>query len=336
MPTAYEQLREMKAEAALEIPAGDGRLLFCPDMGARVFGELGGLSLHRLDLDTAANPTDDFNNYGGLNLWPAPEGGRFGFNYDGDRWYVQDGINRAPFGILERGDSRATAVKEVVLTNRVRTSVSVRIERQVAASALTPLVEGLRRRATMACTVADTIHVANDVTMDQALIAAWTLEQFDANNTTTAFCQVARPEEAINFDFYEHPGDRIAYLPRGFTYRTDGGKAGQIGIKVSAEAAFIGFFDASRNLLCVRENLSTGEGAYFNIADNDQPDGPLSAADKYSIFNSDPDMMALELETVGAAQVENGLLKGSSLVSRTTYALLAEGEGERFMREQLA
>ena len=335
MPSAYEQLRELKGATAMEMAAGDGRLLFCPDMGARVFGELGGVSLHRLDLETAANPTDEFNNYGGLNLWPAPEGGKFGFNYEGDRWYVQEGINLAPFAIAEQGAGEATASKEVALTNRLGARVGVRIARKLAVSASTPLVEGLRRRATMACAVTDTIRVLNEITTDRALIAAWTLEQFDANDTTTAFCRVANPEEAINFDFYDHPGERIEYLPRGFTYRVDGGKAGQIGVKVSAAAAFLGFLDTSRNLLCVRENLSPPGGAFFNIADNDQPEGPLSAADNYSIFNSDPDMMAFELETVGAAEIEKGRLIGSSLVSRTTFALLADGEGERFMREQL-
>ncbi|MCC6442242.1 MAG: hypothetical protein IT210_02175, partial [Armatimonadetes bacterium] len=128
--------------------------------------------------------------------------------------------------------------------------------------------------------------------------------------------------EAINFDFYEHPGDRIAYFDKGFTYKTDGLKRGQIGIKKAAGASLIGFHDIFRGVVCIRVNLGGSDGAYFNIADNDQPEGPYSTADNYSIFNSDPTMNAFELETVGCARIENGRLCGSKLVSVTTFAVL--------------
>jgi hypothetical protein len=66
------------------------------------------------------------------------------------------------------------------------------------------------------------------------------------------------------------------------------------------------------------------DGLYFNIADNDQPDGAFSAADTYSIFNSDTDMSAFELETVGCARVEDGILHGSELASRTSFAVFSD------------
>jgi hypothetical protein len=77
----------------------------------------------------------------------------------------------------------------------------------------------------------------------------------------------------------------------------------------------------------VKENRSTPtQGIFFNIADNDQPAGPFSAADNYSIFNSDPDMAAFELETIGSATVENGALRGSTLVSVTTFAVFERAQ----------
>lgn len=167
----------------------------------------------------------------------------------------------------------------------------------------------------------DTFEVTNSVTVDRALLAAWTLEQFQATDATVSFAIVNDSPSAINFDFYDHPGKRIAYYSKGFTYTTDGRGKGQIGIRKDSRATMIGFYDLSRNLLCLRQKANADTGLFFNIADNDQPQGPYSAADTYSIFNSDPDMAAFELETVGSAEVENGLLKGSTLVSWTTFVI---------------
>ena len=84
--------------------------------------------------------------------------------------------------------------------------------------------------------------------------------------------------------------------------------------------------DLQRRLLCVREIVGPREGMYFNIADNDQPQGPFSAEDAYSIFNADETLGFFELETVGGALVQNGRLKGSRLLSRTSFALFDEAE----------
>ena len=54
-------------------------------------------SIPRIDLAAVRQPDQPFNNFGGMNLWPAPEGGPFGFNYEGSRWYVQPAINVEPF-----------------------------------------------------------------------------------------------------------------------------------------------------------------------------------------------------------------------------------------------
>jgi len=63
---------------------------------------------------------------------------------------------------------------------------------------------------------------------------------------------VENPKHAINFDFYDHPGDRIKYGKKGFFYGTDGKKRGQFGIKKDSRAKFIGFYDLKRKLLCIR------------------------------------------------------------------------------------
>lgn len=323
----YEKLKEIKGRALREINDGTSAFCVAPDMGGRIFASVGGMSVHRIDLENAANPVRPFNNFGGGNFWPAPEGGRFGFNYRGNEWYVQEGINNQPFELCAHDEVSAVIKKRVRLLNRAGTVVEVLMKRKVTVGGSPELLEECDLSACLTYITEDSFEVLNNVSIDEGLVACWTLEQFDANENTFSLCLTDMPQEAINFDFYEHPGKRVVYYDRGFGYRTDGKKKGQIGIKKEADPRAIGFFDVDRKLVCIRQNLSsTKEGLYFNIADNDQPQGPFSASDTYSIFNSDPDGRFFELETVGCADVKQGKLLGSHLVSLTSFAVFKKGE----------
>ena len=55
--------------------------------------------------------------------------------------------------------------------------------------------------------------------------------------------------------------------------------------------------------------------------------GPYSAADNYSIFNGGREQGFFELETIAGAIVQDGSLKGSRLVSKTSFAVFAEKKG---------
>jgi hypothetical protein len=283
-------------------------------------------------MENVRKPNRPFNNYGGNNFWPAPEGGMFGFNYEGDTWRVQTAINDQPFVMESTSSSGAKARKETTLKNRKGVAVDVVMEREFAVVPVPELIAELQPTAAFAYTVDDRIDVPGRVSINEALVACWTLEQFDASDATVSFAKVRQPGEAINFDFYDHPGDRIACAADGFFYKTDSRKRGQIGVKKAYAPEFIGFYDPERRLLCLREIVGPLEGVYFNIADNDQPQGPFSAEDAYSIFNGDETLGFFELETIGGALVQNGRLKGSRLLSRTSFALFDGAEPiQRFM-----
>ncbi len=322
--TAFDQLLALTANASLTLSMLGARVAVCPTLGGRVFAEVGGVLAHRLDLDNVAHPDRPFNNFGGGNLWPAPEGGPFGFNYRGDDWYVQPAINAQPFTVSTADADHIGVENTVNLVNRAGVLVETRITREVRLAPLPSWLADYPLRAAVAYQTLDVFTVLNEVSADSALLAAWTLDQFTATPDTLAFCRVAASESAINFDFYAHPGERIRYYPHGFTYRTDGQCRGQIGIPVAANAACLGAVDPVRGLLCLRENRNAGQGQYFNIADNDQQVGPYAAADAYSIFNSDPEMLAFELETIGGATITDGLLRGSTLCSATTFAVMED------------
>jgi hypothetical protein len=318
----YQNLAEIKKDRIIRFKEAMGDVALCPDMGGRVFAELDDISPHRIDLDAVKSPDKPFNNYGGGNYWPAPEGGNFGFNYRGNEWYVQPAINKELFQIVKQQPNSATIQKKIKLTNRLGTVVETTMTRQFSLLANLPMILNKQAiKCALSYETIDTFEVHNSVSVDQALLASWTLEQFQATPDTVSFVLVNKPQSAINFDFYDHPGKRIQYHENGFTYKTDGHGKGQIGIRKDSQATMIGFYDLSRNLLCLRQKINPDDGVFFNIADNDQPQGPYSAADTYSIFNSDPDMMAFELETISGANVKNGLLTGSELTSRTTFAI---------------
>ena len=317
----FERMLSLNTEGCAVCEVGEGRLALASELGARVFCELSGQSLHRLDVENVLERNRPFNNYGGNTLWPAPEGGLYGFNYQGDTWRVQKAINDEPFVLVSARAQAATAQKRVILVTRREVELEVVMERRMRVVEMPNLVADLGPITALSYEVDDKIEVVNAVAAADALIACWTLEQFDARDGKVSFARVEGGCEAINFDFYEHPEERIVYGRSGFVYRTDGRQAGQIGLKKKARAAHIGFWDAADRLLCVRQIVCEPPGKYFNIADNDQPDGPWSAADEYSIYNSSAEQGFFELETIGGAVIEKGELKGSQLSSRTTFAL---------------
>lgn len=322
----FQELVEIKKDTAYVCNNGSAKIAFVADLGARVFCELDGQSLHRLDVDNVKNPDKPFNNYGGNNFWPAPEGGMFGFNYDGDTWRVQTAINNEPFLIKSSSKDSAVAEKRAILKNRKGTNIEVRMQRAFAIDNIADVLAGENPECCFAYTVEDKIEVLNKVKIQDALLSCWTLEQFDASDNTFGFVKVKNPEAAINFDFYEDPREKITYKTGGFIYKTDGQKAGQIGIKTGSKAEFAGFYDLSKKMICIREIVGESEGIYFNIADNAQPDGPFSASDNYSIFNGGKDHGFFEIETIGAAIVDGDFLKGSKLKSRTSFAVFDSKE----------
>jgi hypothetical protein len=333
---SFQQLIQLQGTKSFVYETDHSSVVFSPDLGARVFCELNGLSLHRIDIENIKDPTRDFNNYGGNNFWPAPEGGLFGFNYQGDDWYVQPSINQAPFTLEYQSKLVATAVKETTLTNRQGENLEVVMRRHFSIAEIEDVILNFNPVASLAYTTADTISVTNTIRTKNALLACWSLEQFDATSNTISFVKVAQPEVAINFDFYDDPKNKITYAKQGFFYHTDSLQRGQIGIKKKSQAVYVGFYDLERKILCLRQIVEHPEGLYFNIADNDQPNGPYSAEDNYSIFNGDQEMGFFEIETIGGAEVLDGCLQGSRLVSKTSFALFKTQDAiENFVTEYL-
>jgi len=290
--------------------------------------------IHRLDDVALRNPSPaGYDNLGGNSLWPAPEGGTFAFNYlpGSERWTVQDGISKSIPRVFHEGNACAIVEKPITLTNRRAQTIDLNYRRIVRVTGHSDNLSGYDL-ALMSYQTEDTFEPNGNYSPQDVLLAPWSLEQFPGADGIVAFGKVMKPEDAINCDFYGHPGDRITWRQDCFSFRLGGKPRHQIGLKAKSEPQLIGALDAARSLLFLRKTQRQ-EGVYFNIADNDQSQGPFSAADMYSIFNGG-ELGFFELETIGTMREASGRLCASTLPSQTVIIKGKPRELLRYLSEQ--
>ena len=159
----FEKLVDVKKDTSCVFSDERAKVAFVADLGARVFCELDGQLLHRLDIDNVKSPDKLFNNYGGNNFWPAPEGGIFGFNYDGDTWRVQTAINDQPFLVKTSSKDSATFEKQTKLVNRKGKLIDVTMQRAFSMAHVSGVLKAQNPKSSLAYIVEDRIDVLNKV-----------------------------------------------------------------------------------------------------------------------------------------------------------------------------
>lgn len=305
----------------LELAASpQAALLVCPTLQGRIFASVGGELVHRFAPEGWPERArqGEFVNLGGNGLWPAPEGGAYAFNYNASgEWYVPLAIGREPAQVSECAADRAILRKEVELTNRRGERIAFTLRREIR---LCPepadLPAGL---IGLSYECRDSFELHGQYNAERVLLAPWSLEQFPATADTVIFGLARTPAAALNFDYYPDSDPHADFVERSFCFPLAGRGKFQFGLKAAHDPELIGALDATRGLLIVRQ-AEPAKGRYFNIADNDQPAGPWSAADRYSIFYSGSLAGFYELETIGAVRIgPTGQLEPQPLVSRTHF-----------------
>ena len=326
MMTKLERLEKIDPQL-IRIPCGNGNILVSNTLQGRIMAEIDGTLIHRFEADLAENPDpDNFNNLGGNSLWPAPEGGDFAFNYppQGD-WYVQEGINKLQNRVIEEGKDFIIIGKEFSLLNRSGNTMNVTLRRRIEAAESGDFgVRALRYRTF------ETLTLAEPCPLDKGVISAWSLEQLPGAAGITGFGKCANgAEKGINTDFYGDPLKRMSFNGEWFRFDLGGPNRLQIGISSSAAPEFIGSFDPSRGVAVLRWTPARKDGKYINFADNDQKNGPFSAADQFSIFNGSEELDFHELETLAPMTLDaGGNVTGSELESET---LILMGDNPRII-----
>ncbi len=260
----------------VELRCGPGSVMIPPSLGGRIFCQFNGELVHRLDAAALRNPSHtEYDNLGGNSLWPAPEGGLFAFNYlpGSEAWTVQDGITKCVPSISFDGANCAQLEKEIVLMNRKGVRVALTYRRLVSVPEHIRFIDEYDLDG-MCYHTEDIFELRNDCSTDDVLLAPWSLEQFPGADGIVAFGKVADGTDALNCDFYGDPGDRIVWGKGYFAFRLGGIPRHQIGLKVRSKPQLIGAIDTRRSLLILRRT-EIQEGRYFNIADNEQPEGPF-------------------------------------------------------------
>jgi hypothetical protein len=321
-----EQLKALDSEL-VELKSADGIVFVSPGLQGRIFCSIDEMMIHQFDAKLATIPDPiEFNNIGGNSLWPAPEGGKFAFNYppNGDEWLVQPAINIQCPTIIKQTNASVIIEKNIELLNRKNCRAELLFHREVMVNEID--LDGYDLRG-ISYSTHDAFSPLDEYMVDKFLLAAWSLEQFPRPEGIITFGKVAGDAtNCINKDFYGDVGARLAFSDNIFTFRLGGVERLQIGINRASQPELIGAYDPTRSLLIIRETPLV-EGKYINIADNEQLAGPFSAEDVFSIFNGGA-LDFWELETIAPMKVEKGLWGGSWLDSRTT---MLRGE-----REQLA
>lgn len=303
----------------LQLRSADGAVLVSNHLQGRIFAELGGELIHNFVPELAAHPApDEFNNLGGNSLWPAPEGGDFAYNYPPDgNWTVQPGINTTPTYTVKAGPTAVEIAKSISLLNRKGHTIELDFSRAVTLIEERDLPEepGVRR---IGYRSVDRLSPRGNFPSRDFLLGAWSLEQLPGAEGIIAFGRCLNgAAKCINDDFYGSAEDRTARNGDTFTFQLGGPKRLQIGVRASAAPVMIGSLDPARGIMVLR-TTPPQEGTYFNIADNDQPAGPYSAADMFSIFNGSRELNFHELETIAPMRVNaDGNIAASELTSTT-------------------
>jgi len=306
----------------------DGTVWLDAEKQGRIFASINDRILHRFDAEKAANPHPvEFNNIGGNSLWPAPEGGDFAYNYPDGAWSVQPGINTAKSEIVPA--DHPICARTVKITNRKHTVLELTLRREIF-----PLE--MAAEPNLKCTAyrsLDTLALGEPCRTDEAVLAAWSLEQFSNIRGGIAFGKVNTPAQAINAAYYGDPSPLLDYGENFFRFRLNEQDRLQIGVRASANCACIGAWSPTQNLLILRSCLP-GKGTRIDIADNDQKNGVYGAEDQYSIFCGGP-LNFFELETIAPMELSNGKVTGSTLISETRFYQGEKAELEKLLHEKL-
>ena len=296
----------------LLMPAGHGKVAVSNHLQGRIFCTLDGELIHRFDAALAASPSPDrFNNLGGNSLWPGPEGGPVAFNYPADgEWQVQPAVNRQQTVTVQFRPDKTVIAKKMELRNRKNVAVRLDYSRTVLPLDISAIATACELHG-IAYRTLDELCAGESYSVDDALFCAWSLEQFPGGENVVAFGRTRQDAQAaINRDYYGDPGQRLQTNGRFFRLELGGTARFQIGLRHQSGPDLIGAYDRQRSLLLLRRAWHQ-DGFYFNIADNDQPQGPTSASDAYSIFNGG-ELGFFELETIASLQFNSSGGPGNS------------------------
>ncbi|PVD50397.1 hypothetical protein DC498_19965 [Terrimonas sp.] len=265
-------------------------VLVALDMEGRLFTVWNGEVINRVNTDAIRYHSDQHTYYnpGGDVLWPAPEGTCLGYQYSTDKWRVSPGIRFACYQVKETENRRLVVEAEIDLVNNCGIGIPTLFARDIY---LTEVDDGVQVNVRESITYIG----KKPLSSSQALIAPWTLCQFDTDYGGKVIFPCGDKSEL--WDLYD---DTIVpqCILHGDTMEipADGKKRFQVGLAPSVP--WIEFHSVQHNLRVKRSaSVIPSSQSYIDISDADPQCAPGSRGVRYSVYNDSSNFM--EIEAVG-------------------------------------
>ena len=261
--------------------------LIALDVEGRLFSWLDGEVVNRVNPDAFSgfSTRAAYLNPGGDGFWPAPEGSRLGYEYSTGSWRVPPSLTNARWQGLEKSENSLLAAAEIDLINSEGRGIPCLFSRRISLEF---------QDGAMLQKVTESIRYLGRKTLskDQALLAPWSLCQFDCD----ADCQLLLPP---------CPASEIwdLYTPESSCHRKQTQDGWQVAMKtdfrfqlgLSEKVNGLEFCDKRRHFKVQRTAVALAEGlSYIDIADQDPANEPNGRPVRFSAYCDPSGFMEIE------------------------------------------
>ena len=285
--------------------------LIALDVEGRLFSVLDGEVVNRVNPEAfrGFSTRSAYLNPGGDGFWPAPEGSRLGYEYSTGSWRVPPSLTNARWQVIEKSENSLLAAAEVDLINSEGRGIPCLFSRRIslefqAGSMLQKVTESIRYLG------------RETLSKDQALLAPWSLCQFDCD----ADCQLLLPPCPASeiWDLYAPESNCHRNLtPDGWKVAMKTDFRFQLGL--SDKVSGLEFCDKRRHFRVQRTAVALAEGfSYIDIADQNPANEHNGRPVRFSAY-CDPSGF-MEIEAAGGTPTLLTPDCVSELQVRTTFA----------------
>ncbi|MFA6929542.1 MAG: hypothetical protein WCT05_04390 [Lentisphaeria bacterium] len=257
------------------------------DIEGRLFSYLDGEVLNRVNPEAFSDFSSRtaYLNPGGDGFWPAPEGSRLGYEYSTGSWRVPPSLTNARWQVLEKTKTAALVGAEVDLINSEGRGIPCLFTRHIT-------LENCSNQLTQKVTEKIQYLGRETLTQEQALLAPWSLCQFDCD----ADSQVRLPPcpSSEIWDMYSPESTVHRQLhPEGWQVCMKTDFRFQLGL--SEQVSGLEFCDFRRKFKVQRTAEPLAEGlSYIDIADQDPTNQPNGRPVRFSAYCDPSGFMEIE------------------------------------------
>ena len=289
-------------------------VLIALDVEGRVFAYMNGEVLNRVNIDaiTGFSTRNGYVNPGGDGLWPAPEGSSLGYEYSTEQWRVPPSLTGARWLPILKEENHAVFQAEVDLINASGIGIPVILSRDISIQ---------RSGRTLNVSIVEGIEYigTHDYARQQAVIAPWSLCQFDCGEDCTL--RIHRPDENSIWDLYQWDSSCHRRV-NGDVCEVDMVTDFRFQLGMAPKVEWLEFVDKRRGFSVRRSAEALSQGCdYIDLADR-EPTQPYSDAKpiRFSAY-CDPSRF-MEIEAAGGTPAQ--LTKGakSCVKVNNIYTLL--------------